>query len=214
VLGRTYPDEVLSRVLYATQFTRSLDAHGYVRFKKWRFTGCDGLAGEQVSVWTYEGTLKIEYQATALSEYALHLSPDHQRIEAVKNPRRIETHFLEGAASLVADLRHQVAARIAQTRTGTASFAVQARGAGAATPAPRRERNRLVRRCSSMGGTCSAPEMGQMTLFSHRCSRVCSHQNEWFSPVFFLLRRMKWLYTPVLIIAACHLATLSYLCCS
>ena len=93
VLGRTYPDEVLSRVLYAMQFTRSLDAHGYVRFKNWRFFGEDGLAGEQVSVWMYEGTLKIEYQATALSEYALHLSPDHQRIEAVKNPRRIETHF-------------------------------------------------------------------------------------------------------------------------
>ena len=37
--------------------------------------------------------LKIEYQATALSEYALQLSPDRQRIEAVKNPRRIETHF-------------------------------------------------------------------------------------------------------------------------
>lgn len=93
MLGRTYPDEVLSRVLYATQFTRSLDAQGYVRFKNWRFFGEDGLAGEQVSVWMYEGTLKIEYQATALSEYALHVSPDHQRIEAVKNPRRIETHF-------------------------------------------------------------------------------------------------------------------------
>lgn len=56
VLGRTYPDEVLSRVLYATQFTRSLDARGYVRFKNWRFFGEDGLAGEQVSVWIYEGT--------------------------------------------------------------------------------------------------------------------------------------------------------------
>jgi hypothetical protein len=81
MLGRTYPDEVLSRMLYATQFTRSLDQHGYVRFKNWRFFGEDGLAGEQVSVWMYEGTLKLEYQATALSEYALHLSPDHQRIE-------------------------------------------------------------------------------------------------------------------------------------
>jgi hypothetical protein len=93
VLGRTYPDEVLSRVLYAMQFTRSLDSHGYVRFKNWRFFGEDGLAGEQVSVWMYEGTLKIEYQATTLSEYALQLSPDRQRIESVKNPRRIETHF-------------------------------------------------------------------------------------------------------------------------
>jgi len=93
MLGRTYPDEVLSRVLYATQFTRSLDHHGYARFKNWRFFGEDGLAGEQVCVWMYEGTLKIEYQAAALSEYTLHFSPDHQRIEVVKNPRRIETHF-------------------------------------------------------------------------------------------------------------------------
>lgn len=93
VLGRTYPEEVLSRVLYAIQFTRQLDKHGYVRFKKWRFFGEDGLAGSEVSVWMYEGTLKIEYQATALSEYALRFSPDHKSIEAVKNPRRIETHF-------------------------------------------------------------------------------------------------------------------------
>ena len=41
----------------------------------------------------YEGTLKIEYQTTALSEYTLRFSPDRQQIEAVKNPRRIETHF-------------------------------------------------------------------------------------------------------------------------
>src|SRR5437016_14676400 len=51
VLGRTYPEEVLSRVLYATQFTRHLDKHGYVNFKNWRFFGEDGLAGSQVSVW-------------------------------------------------------------------------------------------------------------------------------------------------------------------
>ena len=94
VLGRTYPEEVLRRCLYATQFTRHLDRHGYVRFKKWRFFGEDGLTGEEVSVWMYEGTLKIEYQATELSTYALHLSPDHKHIEAVKHPRRIETHFV------------------------------------------------------------------------------------------------------------------------
>lgn len=93
MLGRTYPDEVLSRVLYATQFTRHLDRHGYVRFKNWRFFGEDGLAGEEISIWMYEGTLKTEYQATALSEYTLHFSPDHKSIEGVQNPRRIETHF-------------------------------------------------------------------------------------------------------------------------
>lgn len=42
----------------------------------------------------YEGTLKIEYQTTALSELTLRFSPDHKSIEAVKNPRRIDTHFV------------------------------------------------------------------------------------------------------------------------
>jgi hypothetical protein len=88
------------------------------------------------------GTLKIEYQATALSEYALQLSPDHQRIEAVKNPRRIETHFLEGATALVADLRDRMATRVAPPRPGTASFAGQDRRAGKATSAPVLSRNR------------------------------------------------------------------------
>lgn len=39
ILGRTYPPEVLSRVLYATQFTRHVDRNGYVRFRNWRFFG-------------------------------------------------------------------------------------------------------------------------------------------------------------------------------
>src|SRR5260370_41547244 len=39
VLGRTIPEEVLSRALYATQFTRQIDRHGYVRFKHWKSFG-------------------------------------------------------------------------------------------------------------------------------------------------------------------------------
>ena len=92
-LGRTYPEEVLSRVLYATQFTRRLDKYGYAHFNKWRFFGEDGLVGEEVSVWLYEGTLKITYQATALSEYSITFASDHKHIEEVKHPRRIETYF-------------------------------------------------------------------------------------------------------------------------
>jgi len=93
VLGRTYPEEVLSRALYATQFTRYLDKHGYIRFKHWRFFGENGLAGEDVSVWVYEDTLKIEYQATTLSLYSVRLAPDQQQIAEVKNAHRLETHF-------------------------------------------------------------------------------------------------------------------------
>ncbi len=92
-LGRTYPEEVLSRALYATQFTRHLDRHGYLKFKHWRFFGENGLAGEEVSVWVYENTLKVEHQATTLSLYSVRLSPDQRQITEVKNARRLETHF-------------------------------------------------------------------------------------------------------------------------
>ncbi len=93
MLGRTIPEEVLSRALYATQFTRQIDKHGYVKFKHWKFFGENGLpAGEEVSVWVYENTLKVEHQATTLSLYSIRMD-EEQQITEVKNARRIETHF-------------------------------------------------------------------------------------------------------------------------
>jgi hypothetical protein len=94
MLGRTIPEEVLSRALYATRFTRQIDRKGYVKFKHWEFFGENGLpAGEEVSVWVYENTLKVEYQATTLSLYSIRMDTEKQRITEVKNARRIETHF-------------------------------------------------------------------------------------------------------------------------
>src|SRR5260221_14073030 len=93
MLGRTFPEEVLSRALYATQFTRQIDRHGFVRFKHWRFYGERRLDGEDVSVWVYEGNLKVEYQATALSLYELSIEKGTGKIAEVTNARRLETHF-------------------------------------------------------------------------------------------------------------------------
>ena len=45
------------------------------------------------SVWVYEGTLKIEYQATALSEYSVTFQSDHKHIEEVKRSHHFETYF-------------------------------------------------------------------------------------------------------------------------
>src|SRR5260370_5386896 len=55
--------------------------------------GENGLVCQDVSVWVYENTLKVEYQATALSLYSLTFEPDTGQIADVKNPRRIGTHF-------------------------------------------------------------------------------------------------------------------------
>jgi hypothetical protein len=85
VPGRTYPNEVLSRVLYTTQFTHHLDTHNYIQFRHWRFFGEDVLAGEEVPVWVYDQTLNIEYQATALSLYSITFQPDHQHTSCVRH---------------------------------------------------------------------------------------------------------------------------------
>lgn len=47
----------------------------------------------QVSVWVYEDTLKVEYQATTLSLYELAIKKDTGEIADVKNHQRLETHF-------------------------------------------------------------------------------------------------------------------------
>ena len=93
VLGRTYAEEVLSRVLHTTQFTRHLNRHGYIKFKHWRLFGENGLAGEDVSVWVCEETLKIEYRATTLALYSLTFQRGSKQIAEVKNPHRIQTFF-------------------------------------------------------------------------------------------------------------------------
>lgn len=93
VLGRTFPEEVLARALYATQFTRQIDRYGFVKFKHWKFYGERGLAGEDVSVWVYERNLKVEYQATALSLHELSIEKDTGEIAEVKHSRRLETLF-------------------------------------------------------------------------------------------------------------------------
>src|SRR5260370_3587855 len=84
-------DLVLSRALYATQFTRHLDRHGYLKFKHWRFFGENGLAGEEVSVWVYENTLKVDAQATALSLYSVQPSSHQHEITEMNNHRTLTT---------------------------------------------------------------------------------------------------------------------------
>lgn len=86
-------ETTLNRILFATRYTRYLDRHGFIRFQDWRFYGERGLAHHQVSVWVYEGTLKLEYQAVTLSKYGVELQEDRKHIKAVSHPRLAETVF-------------------------------------------------------------------------------------------------------------------------
>ncbi|HEY1351173.1 MAG TPA: hypothetical protein VGF67_16255 [Ktedonobacteraceae bacterium] len=65
-----------------------------MRFRHWKCFGENGLpAGEEVSVWVNENTLKVVRQATTLSLGSIRMDVEQQQITEVKNVRRIETLF-------------------------------------------------------------------------------------------------------------------------
>lgn len=99
--GTMYPEAVLDRILFATRYTRYLDKHGFLRFSNWKFYGERGLAHQPVAVWVYEGTLKIEYQATTLSKYTVELQEDRRHVQEVSNPRLADTPFRSPQLTLI-----------------------------------------------------------------------------------------------------------------
>jgi hypothetical protein len=99
--GTMYPAEFLDRLLFATRYTRHLDTHGFLRFQNWKLYGERGLAKAPVTVWVYEGSLKVEYQAVTLAKYSVELQDDHKHLQAVSHPRVIETPFRSPQLTLI-----------------------------------------------------------------------------------------------------------------
>jgi putative transposase len=91
--GTMYPPEFLDRILFATCYTRHLDKHGFLRFQNWKLYGERGLPYALVTVWVYDGSLKVEYQAVTLSTYRVELQDDHKHLQAVSTPRLASTPF-------------------------------------------------------------------------------------------------------------------------
>ncbi len=81
-----YPASALDRILFATRYTRHLNQQGYLRFHDWKLYGERGLANEEVAVWVYEGTLKVEYKAVTLSRYTVELQKDRRHLKQVSQP--------------------------------------------------------------------------------------------------------------------------------
>src|SRR6266571_2890045 len=91
--GTLYPPAVLDRILFATRYTRHLDKHGFLRFQNWRLYGERGFAQAPVTVWVYDGSLKVEHQAVTLAQYRVELHEDHKQVQKVSSPRLVETPF-------------------------------------------------------------------------------------------------------------------------
>jgi len=99
--GTVYPETVLDRILFATRYTRFLDKHGFRRFSNWKLYAERGLAHQPVSLWVYEGTLKIEHQAVTLSKYTVELQDDHKHLREVSHARIADTPFRSPQVTLI-----------------------------------------------------------------------------------------------------------------
>lgn len=99
--GTMYPAGILDRILFATRYTRYLDQQGFLRFQNWKLYGERGLAKAPVTVWVYEGTLKIEHKAVTLSKYSVELQDDHKHLREVSYPRLADTPFRSPQLTLI-----------------------------------------------------------------------------------------------------------------
>ncbi|HET8852977.1 MAG TPA: hypothetical protein VFN02_10650 [Ktedonobacteraceae bacterium] len=98
--GQMYPPVVLNRILFATRYTRHLDRHGYVKLHNWRFCGEVGLARQPVTVWIYEGQLKVEYEAVTLAAYQVDLQKKIHCVSQVNSGHLIDTPFRSAQLAL------------------------------------------------------------------------------------------------------------------
>ncbi len=84
--GRRSPAADLDR-LFRVRAHRRVDAHGFVRFRHWRFYGERGLRGTEAAVWVLGETLTVEHAADTLAQYRVAFAPDGRHIREIAEPR-------------------------------------------------------------------------------------------------------------------------------
>jgi hypothetical protein len=75
VSGVRYQEEDLKRAFFCTRFSRTLDALGYARFRRWRIYGEEWLARREAAGWLGTESLTPEYEGEPLSRYEVEYQP-------------------------------------------------------------------------------------------------------------------------------------------
>lgn len=87
---RHRPDD-LRRAFFSTRFTRTLDASGYARLKRWRVYGEEGLARREVALWLGAENLAVEFAGDTLARYDVEYSARKNQLLEVRRARLFET---------------------------------------------------------------------------------------------------------------------------
>jgi hypothetical protein len=93
VRGRPVERTALRRLFGEVQFLRMVNRYGFVSVQRFYIYAEPGLARQRVSIWVYEGDLRIEYQETLLARYRCVYNQRRRRLQDVSDPALYATPF-------------------------------------------------------------------------------------------------------------------------
>ena len=93
VHGRTVDAERLRDLFGRVQFLRTVNPYGFVSIQRFYIYAEQGLSRQRVSVWIYEGQLRIEYRETLIARYRCAYDQRQKRLCEVSHPMLYHTVF-------------------------------------------------------------------------------------------------------------------------
>ena len=93
ICGHAVDEQELQDLFRRLHFTRTVNRYGFVSVQRFFIYAEQGLSRQRVSIWVYEGQLRIEYQETLLAQYQTEYDQHRKVLQAVSQPTRFETSF-------------------------------------------------------------------------------------------------------------------------
>jgi transposase InsO family protein len=101
VKGRAVDMASLRQLFGRVELLRTVNRYGFVSVQRFYIYAEDGLSRQRVSIWIYEGQLRIEYDQTLLARYRCRYNPRQGRLEEVSDPTLYTTSFASNQIELI-----------------------------------------------------------------------------------------------------------------
>ena len=99
--GRGVEPQRLRELFGRTEFLRTVNHYGFVSVQRFYLYAENGLARQRVSIWIYEGQLRIEYHKTLLARYRCIYDARHGQLQEVSAPTLYATAFRSPQLELI-----------------------------------------------------------------------------------------------------------------
>jgi len=101
VRGRAVDPERLRHLFGRVQFLRTVNPYGFLSIQHFYIYAEQGLSRQRVSVWIYEGQLRIEYRETLVAPYRCAYDQRQKRLCDVSHPMLYTTVFASPQMELI-----------------------------------------------------------------------------------------------------------------